>query len=317
MAALTSWVLKHKRLVLGLWLVVTVAAFAAVGPAGKALSQQFNVPGREGFETNKELAAIYGNGGDVAPIVPVVQLPQGTTVDSPGVSAQLDAALAKVEAALPLASTASYASTGDRAFVSDDGRTTFALVYIPAKGGVDAGAARGAARGSRARGRHRRRIPGRGDGARRAARLRRREREQRHRRPARDAACGAGRAPRPRLRLPFVHGDRAAADGPRRDPDHLPPDLADRDRHRRLGDRPVPRRADRARHRDRLRAPRGRPLARGTAAAEHRRTRRRCETRCSTPAPPSSSAARLSRSRCSRSSPCRSRPCAASASPAC
>ena len=33
--------------------------------------------------------------------------------------------------------TASYASTGDRAFVSDDGRTTFGLVYIPAKGGVD------------------------------------------------------------------------------------------------------------------------------------------------------------------------------------
>ena len=36
-------------------------------------------------------------------------------------------------------SAASYASTGDRAFVSDDGRTTFALVYIPAKGGVDPG----------------------------------------------------------------------------------------------------------------------------------------------------------------------------------
>jgi putative drug exporter of the RND superfamily len=139
MAALTSSVLRHKRLVLGLWLVVTVAAFAAIGPAGSALSQQFNVPGREGFETNKELAAIYGNGGDVAPLVPVVTLPQGRTVDSPGVREQLDAALAKVEAALPEARTASYASTGDRAFVSEDGRTTFALVYIPAKGGVEQG----------------------------------------------------------------------------------------------------------------------------------------------------------------------------------
>ncbi len=139
MNALTRFVLDHKRLVLGFWLAVTIGAFAAIGPAGSALSQQFNVPGREGFETNEELAAIYGNGGDVAPIVPVVQLPQGTTVDSPGVSAQLDAALAKVEAALPLARTASYASTGDRAFVSDDGRTTFALVYIPAKGGVAQG----------------------------------------------------------------------------------------------------------------------------------------------------------------------------------
>jgi RND superfamily putative drug exporter len=139
MTALTSWVLGHKRLVFGFWLAVTIAAFAAVGPAGSSLSQQFSVPGREGFETNRELAEIYGSGGDVAPIVPVVTLPRGTTVDSPGVRAQLEAALARVQAALPQARIASYASTGDRAFVSDDGRTTFALVAIPAKGGVDQG----------------------------------------------------------------------------------------------------------------------------------------------------------------------------------
>jgi RND superfamily putative drug exporter len=139
MNALTRFVLGHKRLVLGFWLAVTVAAFAAIGPAGSALSQEFSVPGREGFETNEDIAQIYGNGGDVAPIVPVVQLPEGTTVDSPGVRDQLTTALAKVEAALPEARTTSYASTGDRAFVSEDGRTTFALVYIPAKGGVDQG----------------------------------------------------------------------------------------------------------------------------------------------------------------------------------
>ena len=139
MTALTRFVLDHKRLVLGFWLVVTVAAFAAIGPAGSALSQQFSVPGREGFEANQELAATYGNGGDVAPLVPVVRLPSGTTVDAPGVRAELAAAISKVEAALPEARTASYASTGDRAFVSGDGRTTFGLVYIVAKGGVDQG----------------------------------------------------------------------------------------------------------------------------------------------------------------------------------
>jgi putative drug exporter of the RND superfamily len=139
MAALTGWVLGHKRLVLGLWLLIWVAAVAALGPAGNSLSQQFNIPGREGFETNKELAEIYGAGGDVAPIVPVVTLPEGTTVDSPGVREELAAAVAKVEAAVPESMSASFASTGDRAFVSDDGRTTFVLVYIPAKGGVDPG----------------------------------------------------------------------------------------------------------------------------------------------------------------------------------
>jgi RND superfamily putative drug exporter len=135
----TRWVLAHKRLVAGFWILVTVAAFAAVTPAGDALSGEFSVPGREGFETNREIASVYGNGGDVAPIVPVVALPEGTTVDSPGVTAELDAALAKVQAALPDARLASYASTGDPAFVSEDRRTTYALVYIPQLDGLEPG----------------------------------------------------------------------------------------------------------------------------------------------------------------------------------
>ena len=139
MAALTNRVLGHKRLVFGIWLAVFLAAVASLGPAGAALSDQFSIPGREGFETNKDLAATYGSGGDAAPIVPVVTLPVGTTVDAPGVKEDLDAALARVEAVLPQSMSASYATTGDRAFVSEDGRTTFALVYIPAKGGVDPG----------------------------------------------------------------------------------------------------------------------------------------------------------------------------------
>ena len=47
MPALAHWILQHKRLVVGFWVAVTIAAFAAIGPAGKSLSQQFDVPGRE------------------------------------------------------------------------------------------------------------------------------------------------------------------------------------------------------------------------------------------------------------------------------
>src|SRR5919108_6194424 len=118
METVTSWVLRHKRLVVGFWIAVTLAAVAAIDPATKALSQQFPVPGQEGFETNREIAATYGNGGDVAPIVPVVSLPKGKTVDSPGVMRELDAAMSKIKAVLPDARVASYASTHDRDFVS-------------------------------------------------------------------------------------------------------------------------------------------------------------------------------------------------------
>jgi putative drug exporter of the RND superfamily len=141
MTRLTRWVLAHKRLVVITWLVVAVAGLAAARPAGEALSDQFNLPGTEAFVANSGVAAAYGNGGDVAPLVPVVTLPRGTRVDSPGVARELGAALAKIEAALPDARVASYASTRDRAFVSADGRTTFGLVSIPFKGGTEPGQA--------------------------------------------------------------------------------------------------------------------------------------------------------------------------------
>jgi RND superfamily putative drug exporter len=141
LATLTRWVLRHKRIVAGSWMFVTLAAFAAIGPASDALTQDFPIPGREGFETNQEIAATYGNGGDVAPIVPVVTLAEGKTVDSPGVAAQLDAALGKVQAALPDARIASFNSTGNAAFVSEDRRTTYALVYIPQLAGLEPGQA--------------------------------------------------------------------------------------------------------------------------------------------------------------------------------
>jgi RND superfamily putative drug exporter len=140
MARLTRWVLGHKKLVVTLWIALAVAGVAAMGPADRSFEQHFNVPG-EAFAANSRIAATYGSGGDVAPLVPVVSLPDGKTVDSPGVRAELEHALSKVRAALPEARVASYASTGDRTFVSEDGRTTFALVYIPAKGGVDPGQA--------------------------------------------------------------------------------------------------------------------------------------------------------------------------------
>jgi RND superfamily putative drug exporter len=127
---LTHWVLAHKLFVVISWLVLTVAGIAAAGPASDALKPEFSVPGKEGWETNEAIAARYGDtGGDTAPLVPVVTLPNGTTVDSPRVRAELAAVDERLRRALPGSRIASFASTGDRTFVSDNGRTTFALAY--------------------------------------------------------------------------------------------------------------------------------------------------------------------------------------------
>jgi putative drug exporter of the RND superfamily len=129
-SSLTRWVLAHKKTVVISWILLTIAGIMAAGPASKALDQKFSVPNKEGWETNEAIAAKYnGTGGDTSPLLPVVTLPQGQSVDSPQVRNdlnKLDDTLAKT---LPGSRVASYASTGDKAFVSDDGHTTFAIVY--------------------------------------------------------------------------------------------------------------------------------------------------------------------------------------------
>jgi putative drug exporter of the RND superfamily len=130
MSSLTRWVLGHKRIIVVFWVALTVIGIASVNSATKAMDQKFSVPGKEGWETNVTIAQLFGgSGGDTAPIVPVVTLPHGKTVSSPGVHRQLAAADRRLEQVLPGARLASYASTGNSAFVSPDRRTTFAIVY--------------------------------------------------------------------------------------------------------------------------------------------------------------------------------------------
>jgi RND superfamily putative drug exporter len=129
-SALTRWVLAHKRIVVVSWLVLAVAGAVAAGPATRALEPEFSVPDKEGWETNVAIAERYaGTGGNGAPLLPVVTLPRGETVDAPGVRGDLRRLDARLERALPGARIASFASTGDDAFVSADRRTTFALVH--------------------------------------------------------------------------------------------------------------------------------------------------------------------------------------------
>ncbi len=130
MSSLTRWVLAHKRIVVVTWIVLTIAGIAAAGPASEALDQEFSVPNEEGWETNVEIAQKYGGtGGDSVPLIPVVKLPAGKTAGSPGVREDLARMDARLREALPGSRIASYSSTGDRAFVSDDGGTVFALAY--------------------------------------------------------------------------------------------------------------------------------------------------------------------------------------------
>jgi putative drug exporter of the RND superfamily len=123
---ITSWVLAHKRLVIGFWIVLTLVGGATSGAATKAMKQKFSVPGKEGWEANKQIEASFGGtGGNASPLVPVVTL-KG---DAASARPELASLERKVQATLPGARVAGYGSTGDKAFVSKDGHTAFIVAY--------------------------------------------------------------------------------------------------------------------------------------------------------------------------------------------
>jgi putative drug exporter of the RND superfamily len=139
---LSGFLLRHKAAVLLFWLAVLVVGVLVTPAVEQRVSSDFSLPGQPGYEANQAIVRLYGSGGHSQPVVPVIKLPPGSTVDTPGVRD----GLRRVFAALardPGLRVASLATSGDRRFVSPDGRTTFALVFPPSHGGFHSGGASG------------------------------------------------------------------------------------------------------------------------------------------------------------------------------
>jgi RND superfamily putative drug exporter len=130
METLTRFVLRHKALVAVFWLAVAVAGALTVAGTTHRMTNSFAMPG-QAFKVDNQIMRSYGNGGSQTPYLPVVTLPAGERVTDPAVAAQTGRVFAAVAAALPHARLADYATTHDRAFVTRDGRSTFALIYAP------------------------------------------------------------------------------------------------------------------------------------------------------------------------------------------
>src|SRR5690349_6926360 len=131
MNRLTAFAADHRRLVALTWLLLAIAGGWAASSIGDALSQSFDAPGRAAFEANRTIAQRFGNGGQIAPIVLVVRTARDRRITERATREELGRAVARVAAATGRARQLSYASTGDRALVSRDGRTTYALIFPP------------------------------------------------------------------------------------------------------------------------------------------------------------------------------------------
>ncbi|MDQ3380064.1 MAG: hypothetical protein M3546_07050, partial [Actinomycetota bacterium] len=122
MERLAHYVVHHRRLVIGVWIVLTTfGGFSAVQVADRWL-EDFSIPGASGYEANQRAVAKLGN-GELFPFVIVLRADKDVT-EAPGV----EAAIEKVAAANPGSRVSSFFNTGDDVYVSDDRRVTFANI---------------------------------------------------------------------------------------------------------------------------------------------------------------------------------------------
>jgi RND superfamily putative drug exporter len=139
MGRLTELVLRRRRRIWIGWLLAVLIGGYASSVLSSHLSMSFDIPGTGSDVANSAIIARYGNGGSTSPLVPVIRLPAGMTAEQPPVRAALQAAFAAaatvgVRPGVGPSRVVSYASTGDRGFVSVDGRTTFGLIFTPSTG---------------------------------------------------------------------------------------------------------------------------------------------------------------------------------------
>ena len=127
----SEWVLAHRWLVAVVWMLAFVAGAAASTKVSGRLSQQFALPGQPGHEANAAILRSYGNGGQQQALVAVIRLPRATSVDAPATRQALARGFAAAANDQPRMRVVSYASTGDRGFVSADGRVSFGLLFPP------------------------------------------------------------------------------------------------------------------------------------------------------------------------------------------
>jgi RND superfamily putative drug exporter len=138
MSRLTEFVLRHRLLVVMFWLLVAVAGAATAQTTTHRMSQTFTLPSSPAAQTDALISQGYRAGGGADPNAVVITLPAGSTVDSPGVRGQLAQTLGAARSVG--GRVVDYPGTGDRAFVTADGSSAYALVFVPQRG-QDPGAA--------------------------------------------------------------------------------------------------------------------------------------------------------------------------------
>ncbi|MER5965251.1 MMPL family transporter [Streptomyces sp. NPDC002057] len=122
MTTLARFVVRHRWWTLAAWVVLALAGAYAAPRASDALSYEFGLPGRPGYETNQEIVALFDSGGENAPVLMAVTAQQGVLDDT-----QARQVAAAVERARPGGRLVTWEQAPS--LLAPDQRTGVVLVY--------------------------------------------------------------------------------------------------------------------------------------------------------------------------------------------
>src|SRR4051812_42960709 len=125
LARLAHLTVRRRRLVIGVWLVLTVFGAFAAGKVSTRWYQSLAIPGKPAYEASQRTLETFGVGAR-PPIVVVFRARGDATQNG-----AIEQAVGRAAAAVPGARTSSYFSTGDAMYASRDRHTTFAELYPP------------------------------------------------------------------------------------------------------------------------------------------------------------------------------------------
>ncbi|MDX6319517.1 MAG: putative drug exporter of the superfamily, partial [Nocardioidaceae bacterium] len=130
MERLARLVMHHRRIVSALWLALFLGGLLSATQLSSRWSLDFSLPGQPGDNAEHQLIKTYGV-STFDTYVAVVTVPGGQTVKA--AQQAVERVFAAGVAAVPNVKLrmVDFASTGDPAFVTDDGRTTYALIQAP------------------------------------------------------------------------------------------------------------------------------------------------------------------------------------------
>lgn len=128
MERLARLVMRHRLIVSLFWLTTFVLGGIAAGQLADRLTLDFSLPGQPGQNAENALMETYG-ASSFDTYVAVVTVPEGQTVETS--AASVAGVFDATSQAVPGVLMTNLATTGDQAFVAEDGRTTYALFQGP------------------------------------------------------------------------------------------------------------------------------------------------------------------------------------------